>query len=261
MSTTGLREKEYFVTRADNEMSENLIGVKRELREELAYAARIIGAKGHEAGLAGQISGRAEDNPQNYWTLRFGLGFEEARAEDFLLVDGDMHAVGKKGMGNPATRFHLWVYKDRPHVSCIIHAHSPWISALVAAAQPLVVAQMDMCPFYDDCAFLGEWPGLPYGDEEGEIISEALGNKRSIILANHGYLTTGRTVAEATYLAVLIERAARIQLRARVYGEVKQVPGHLAKESHDHQLSGTYTKATFDYWCRQVDLAGGQASR
>lgn len=260
MSTTGLREKDYFVTRADKEMSENLTGVKRELREDLAYAARIIGANGHEAGLAGQISGRADD-PKNYWTLRFGLGFEEARPEDFLLVDSDMHAVGKKGMGNPATRFHLWVYKDRPHVSCIIHAHSPWISALAAAAEPLVVAQMDMCPFYDDCAFLGEWPGLPYGDEEGKVISEALGDKRSIILVNHGYLTTGRTVAEATYLAVLIERAARIQLRARVYGAVKAVPGNLAREAHDHQLSEVYTKATFDYWCRQVDLINGKDSR
>jgi len=55
---------------------------------------------------------------------------------------------------------------------------------------------------YDDVAFLPEWPGVPVADEEGRIIAEALGAKRSILLAHHGILTTGRDIVEATYLAV-----------------------------------------------------------
>ncbi len=249
---SSLRDKSYFNQRATQEMEENFKPAHRTIQEDLAYTARILGVNEHEAGLAGQISARSE-RPGAYWTLRYGLGFDEATPSDFLEVGSDMETLSGNGMGNPAMRFHLWVYNRRPEVNCIIHTHSPWVSALAAARQPLVVAQMDMTPFYEDCAFLADWPGLPIGDGEGVVISECLGQKRSIILAHHGYLTTGKTVEEATFLAVYLERAARTQMRARVYGEISPVPGHLAKESHDFLMKQSLMKATFDYWCRQVD--------
>lgn len=89
---------------------------------------------------------------------------------------------------------------------------------------PLVVSQMDTTPLYDDCAFLKDWPGVPVGNEEGEIISAALGDKRAILLAHHGQLVTGATVEEACNLAVLIERAARLQLLAMSAGTVQPLP-------------------------------------
>lgn len=250
-----LREKSYFDERATQEMRENLRPVVRSVQENLAYACRILAATGQEAGLAGQISARSQ-TPGNYWTLRFGLGFDEATPADFIEVGPDLETVSGQGMANPATRFHLWVYKARPDVNAIIHAHSPWVSALVAARQPLVISQMDMTPFHEDCGFLADWPGVPIADQEGVLISEALGKKRSIILAHHGYLTAGTTVEEAAYLSVYMERAARMQTRARVYGELTPVPDHLAREAHDYLLKPSIVKGTFDYWCRQVDKAG-----
>src|SRR3546814_19258470 len=122
-------------------------------------------------------------------------------------------------MANPATRFHLWVYKERPDVNAIVHTHSPLVSALVAARQPLAIAQMDMTPFHDDCAFLADWPGVPIADQEGVLISEALGKKRSIILAHPGALTAGGSVEDGTYLLVYKESAASTQHPALVYGD------------------------------------------
>lgn len=255
---TSLREKKYFDERATAEMKRNFRPVQRSVQQSLAYTCQILAASGQEAGLAGQISARSE-RPGAYWTLRFGLGFDEATADDFIEVGPDLETLSGEGMANPATRFHLWVYKERPDINSIVHAHSPWVSALVAARQPLVVAQMDMAPFYDDCAFLADWPGVPIADQEGVLISAALGAKRSIILAHHGYLTTGNTVEEATYLSVYLERAARMQIRARVYGELTPVPGNLAQEAHDYLLQPSIVKATFDYWCRQIDVADVRA--
>ena len=125
-------------------------------------------------------------------------------------------------------------------------------SALAAAREPLVISQMDMTPLHDDCAFLGEWPGVPIADYEGVVISKALGNKRSIILAHHGYLTAGNTIEEAAYLSVYLERAARMQIRARVFGSLTPVDDALAREAHDYLLQPKIVKATFDYWCRQT---------
>jgi len=247
-----LRAKEYFDERATREMLQNLHFEARTIQETMAYACRILAMTGQEAGLAGQITARSE-RPHAYWTLRFGLGFDEATADDFIEVDRDLKTVSGEGMANPATRFHLWVYEARPDRHAIIHTHSPWVSALVAARQPLVVSHMDMTPFYNDCAFLADWPGVPIADQEGVIISKALGNKRSILLAHHGQLTAGDCIEEATYLAVYLERAARTQVRARTFGEVKPVDAVLAAEAHDFLLKPSIVRSTFDYWCRQSD--------
>lgn len=253
MSTTSpqLREKSYFDQRATQEMSRHLRIVQRSRQETMAFACRILAMTEQEAGLAGQISMRS-DRPGAYWTLRFGLGFDEATPQDFIEVDRDLNVLTGDGMANPATRFHLWVYDARPDVHSIIHTHSPWASALAAARQPLVISQMDMTPLHDDCAFLGEWPGVPIADHEGVIISEALGRKRAIILAHHGYLTAGATCEEATYLSVYLERAARLQVRARAFGPLTPVDDALAAEAHDYLLKPSIVNATFAYWARQT---------
>lgn len=93
---------------------------------------------------------------------------------------------------------------------------------------------------------------MPIADQEGVIISKALGQKRSVLLAHHGLLTTGDCVEEATYLAVYLERAARMQVRARPFGELKPVPAELASEAHDYLLKASIVRSTFDYWCRRV---------
>lgn len=246
-----LRDKSYFDTRATTEMALHLRSKPRTMQETMAYACRILAMTEQEAGLAGQISVRSE-RPGAYWTLRFGLGFDEATPQDFIEVDRDLNTLTGDGMPNPATRFHLWVYDARPDVNAIIHTHSPWASALAAARQPLVIAQMDMTPLHDDCAFLGEWPGVPIADQEGVIISEALGSKRAIILAHHGYLTAGKTCEEATYLSVYLERAARLQIRAQAFGPLTPVDDALAREAHDYLLKPSIVNATFAYWARQT---------
>jgi L-fuculose-phosphate aldolase len=251
-----LRPLEYFANRAEQDMQKHLNSKSRTLRETLAAACRIIVLHEEDAGLAGQISARS-DSPGCYWTLRFGLGFEEATPDDFIEVDKDLNTTSGTGMANPATRFHLWVYAARPDVNSIVHTHSPWVSALAAAGKPLIPCQMDMTPFYDDCAFLGKWPGLPIADQEGVIISNALGGNKSIVLINHGQLTAGMSVEEATYLSVYLERAARTQLRASVYGEPTPVPRELAMPAHDYLLKPRVINATFDYWSRKADRAYG----
>lgn len=249
---TPLRSKDYFDKRSAEEMQKHLKIPQRTLQETLACACRLIASKQEDAGLAGQISARSERGDGFYWTLRFGLGWEEARPKDFIEVDGDLNTITGHGMPNPATRFHLWVYASRPDIQSIIHTHSPWVQVMAATQQPLVIAQMDMTPFYNDCAFLGEWPGVPIADQEGVIITEALGDKYSIILANHGMLTAGKSVQEATYLCVYLERAARIQVRARPCGPLKRVDADLAREAGSYLRRPTIMNATFEYWYRQT---------
>ena len=139
------------------------------IRQKLALACQHLAATGHESGLAGQITCRSEVQG-HLWTPPMHLSFSEMRASDFITVNDAFEPVDSENLPNPATRFHLWIYRRRPDVECIIHTHPPWTSALSMLGQPLVVAHMDTTPFHNDCAFLADWPGVPVADEEDEII-------------------------------------------------------------------------------------------
>jgi L-fuculose-phosphate aldolase len=132
-------------------------------RDALTACAWILADEGHESGLAGQLTARGPDDG-TFWTLPLGLAFDEAEEASWLLIDDALNVLAGDGSygirePNPATRFHLWVYRARPDVAAIVHTHPPAASALAAAEQPLIVAHKDATPLNEDTAFLGQWPG------------------------------------------------------------------------------------------------------
>lgn len=244
--------KATFEARATEQMNRHLADASAwSITQKLALAARMLAAEGHGSALAGQITARGPA-PKTMWTARFGLGLEEICASDFILVDSDLNVLDGDGMANPSNRFHLWVYAARPDVNCVIHTHPPHVSALSMIGEPLVAAHMDTAMFFEDCAWLPEWPGPPIGDEEGDLISTALGDKRAILLAHHGQLSAGETVEQAAVMAYHFERAAEMQLRAMAAGKIKPLPQAAGRHAHDYRLKEAPLNATFHYYARQA---------
>lgn len=230
---------------------------ERDPRRALTRAAWILADEGHESGLAGQLTARGPD-AATFWTLPLGLAFDEAEERSWLLIDDALTVIeGEGSFGirepNPATRFHLWVYRSRSDVHAIVHTHPPAASALGAAEQPLVVAHMDATPLFDDTAFLADWPGLPTADREGELIAAALGGKHALLLAHHGVLAAGRSVAEATFLAVFLERMARLQLDAAAVGGARPIDAGEARRARDFLRTDRIMGITFDAWSRRAE--------
>ncbi|HEY5897927.1 MAG TPA: aldolase [Burkholderiales bacterium] len=244
--------KRDFLERVSREMAADFPHRDRPAREALAGACRILAREGHESGLAGQVTARGE-KPGTWWTLEFGYGFDEASEERMALVDEDLRPRDGR-RPNPGVRFHVWIYRQRPDVKAIIHTHAPYASALAATGQPLKTIHMDSAMLHG-CAHLAEWPGVPVADDEGRLISAALGDAKCILLANHGLLTAGRSVEEAAYLAVFFERAARMQLRAMAAGGFKEVKPALAEEAREFLLQPSIVRATFAYWLRACGRA------
>ena len=221
-----------------------------EIEEQLTLACRILAGEGHESGLAGQVTARA-DQPGAWWTLSFGCGFDEAAPGRMVLVDENLQPLQGGAPPNPGVRFHLWIYRRRPDVRAIVHTHAPYASALSCTASALKTIHMDSAMLHGT-AHLPEWPGVPLGDDEGRIISAALGEAKTILLANHGLLAAGASVEEATYLAVFFERAARMQLRAMAAGGFREVEPRLAEEARAFLLQPQIVRATFAYWARRI---------
>lgn len=246
-----VRPKEEYHERTNKQMERHLPTPTWNLQQKVALSCRMLADEGHESALAGQITARA-DQPGTYWMLSFGLGFDEARASNIVRVDDDLNLLEGSGMVNPSNRFHLWIYRHRPSVNAIIHTHPPFISALSMVGEELVAAHMDTTMFFEQCAYLPAWPGVPIGDEEGRIIHEALGEKRAILLAHHGQLVACNSMEEAAVLAIFIERAATMQIRARAVGPIKEIDPDLAREARDYRLQPKAIGATFHYFARKV---------
>lgn len=220
-------------------------------RENVALACRVLADEGHARSLAGQVTARAAAG--GFWTTGFGAGFADTDAGNLVRIDAEMNVLEGIGMPNPGVRFHLWIYARRPDLGCIVHTHPPHCSALGLTGQPLIVAHMDTAMFFENCAFLAEWPGLPIANDEGRIIADALGPSRAIVLAHHGMLTVGAGIEEATYLAVLLEQGAGVQLAAMATGRpIRAVDPALAREARDFLLKPAFVAATFDYWARRA---------
>ncbi len=241
-------DKAHFLERVSREMDADLGVLDLSPRDALAACCRILAHEGHESGLAGQVTALGEQ-PNSWWTLKFGLGFEEATGERMVLVDDDLKPISG-GRPNPGVRFHIWIYRNRPDVKAIVHTHAPYASALAATGTPLKTIHMDSAMLHGT-AHLPEWPGVPVADDEGRIISGALGSAKTILLSNHGLLTTGNSIEEATYLAVFFERAARMQLRAMAAGGFKEVKPELAEEARAFLLQPSIVRGTFAYWARR----------
>lgn len=246
-----VRPKQEYHERTTRQMEKHLQAPNWTLRQKVALTCRVLADEGHESALAGQITARA-DKPGTYWMLSFGLGFDEAQASNIVLCDDDLNLLEGDGMVNPSNRFHLWIYRHRPEVNVIVHTHPPYCSALSLLGEELIAAHMDTSMFYDDCAFLPDWPGVPIGDEEGRLIHDALGNKRAILLAHHGQLVACKTIEEAGVLAIFIERAAKMQIMARAIGPIQKIKPEIAREAHDYRLKPKAVAATFHYFARRV---------
>jgi L-fuculose-phosphate aldolase len=244
--------KEAIYVRTDEEMELHLqVTTSYGVTEKIALTCRMLANDGHASGLAGQITVRGDD-PATFWTQRFGLGMDEVKASNVLLVNSDLRVLQGEGMANPANRFHMWIYRARPEVNCIIHTHPFWCSALSMLEEPLVISHMDTTGLYEDCAFLPKWHGVPFGDEEGRIINEALGDKRAVLLTHHGQLVACKSIEEASVLALTIEKAAKLHMTARAVGPIQPIDPEMGREAYRFKLKPRTYQAYYAYYCRKT---------
>lgn len=87
--------------------------------------------------------------------------------------------------------------------------------------------------FISGLLFRGRMAGRSRGQRGRHFHFRSAGENRAVLLSHHGQLVAGKTIEEACNLAILIERAARLQLLAMAAGQIQPIPHELAKEAHD----------------------------
>jgi ribulose-5-phosphate 4-epimerase/fuculose-1-phosphate aldolase len=148
------------------------------------------------------------------------MHFGRIRASDLVLVDESGEVVeGDQPVNTAAFAIHSRIHAARPDVVAAAHAHSLYGKAWSSLGRLLDPITQDACAFYEDHGLFDDFTGVVYDTSEGDRIAETLGTGKAAILRNHGLLTVGRSVDEAAWWFITMERSCQAQLLAEAAGE------------------------------------------
>ncbi|KAF8511522.1 class II aldolase/adducin N-terminal [Gautieria morchelliformis] len=198
----------------------NSVEEKRQhVKERLTCAFRIFAKYGYDEGVAGHITVRDPGNREHFWVNPFGVAFALMTVSDLLLIDHQGNVIGggkpnRQIYNRAAYCIHAAIHAARPDVDAAAHSHSLYGKAFSTLGKTLDITNQDVCVFYEDHALYPNFGGVVIADEEGANIAKYLGNKKALILQNHGILTVGRTVEETVAWFIKFENACHVQLLA-----------------------------------------------
>jgi len=203
-------------------------------KQIVAAGLRLFSKLGFDEGIGGHITARDPELTDHFWVNPFGVHFSEVRASDLLLVAHDGTIVeGDFPLNAAAFAIHSQVHAARPDVMGAAHAHTVYGKALSALGEPLEPITLDACYFYEDHVVFDEFNGAVLDIEEGKRIAHALGDRKAIILRNHGLLTVGQTVESALWWFVTMERSCQVQLLAKAAGNVVHIEHEHARLTYE----------------------------
>jgi len=180
------------------------------LRKELVDVSKKIYVRGLTSGISGNISARLQCCPDQVLIKASGKCLGDVCTEDFILVDLDGNVLDGNTRPSVEVFFHCGIYKVRPEVSAVVHGHSPWSTAYVASKGdlPIVTAAIE--------AGLNKVGIIQYAEPGSDIlaryVTEAFSdsNLHAAFLKKHGFITVGKDIQMAYYLADMLEDNAKV---------------------------------------------------
>jgi ribulose-5-phosphate 4-epimerase/fuculose-1-phosphate aldolase len=122
--------------------------------------------------------------------------------------------VGDEPINAAAFAIHSAIHRARPDVHAACHAHSVYGKAWSVFGKELDMMTQDSLRFYRSHAVYGRFGGVVLDREEGRRIAACLGQGKAVILQNHGLLTVGRSVDEAAFWFLSLDKTCQAQLLA-----------------------------------------------
>ncbi len=188
-----------------------------ELREEIIATALQMNARGINQGTAGNVSARVPEEGGGFLITPSGLPYEQLGPEDIVEMGLDGVYVGAR---KPSSewRFHRDILRHRPDVGAIVHTHSCFATTLAGYGMGI--------PAFHYMVALAGGPTIrcaeyaTFGTQElSDNALVALEGRNACLLAHHGVITVGATLARALSLAVEVENLARMYIHAHTLGQ------------------------------------------
>ena len=189
------------------------------LRKAVVATAREMNALGINRGTSGNVSTRWRSASfDGYLITPTGMVYAETTADDIVAMAIDADTAGAERRPSSEWRFHRDIYRSRDEVEAIVHVHAPFATALACLhrAIPAFHYMVAVAGGKDiRCA-----PYATFGTQElSDHAIAALVGRKACLLANHGMIAIGRSLAATLALAVEVETLAEMYWRALQVGE------------------------------------------
>ena len=221
-----------------------------DIRDEMVETGKRLYFKDLVAACDGNISARLSSREILLTPSGMSKGF--FTAEDILKADYDGNLIGGRGKPTREISMHIGIFKARPDVNGIVHAHPPAATAFASANRDFRQILLPEVIFELGAIAVADY-ALPTTDEVTESILKVLDARtNAVLLSNHGAVTLGPSVLQAYYNMETLEAVAKITAMAQQVGTPRYLTQTQVARLHDliapppnepHQAASTLTQS------------------
>ena len=202
-------------------------------RDDVVRFGKMLHQNGLVAATDGNLSVRMGDGHVLCTPTLMSKGMMEA--DDLVVVAENGRKVSGRREVSSEIAMHLFIYRNRPDVNAIVHAHPPTATGYAAAGIPLDTA---LCS--EIIVTLGSVPLAVYGTPGTPELTEALAplvaDHQAILMANHGVVTYGEDLLTAYMNMETVEHYAKIALVTHMLGRQQPLSGPHLDKLHEIRL-------------------------
>jgi ribulose-5-phosphate 4-epimerase/fuculose-1-phosphate aldolase len=158
--------------------------------------------------------------------------YTEMTVDDVVVIDMEGDEV--EGTRNPSveTPMHLEIYRNRDDARAVVHTHSVYTSSMAVLHEPLPPIIDEIVPKLGAGIRVSKY-AMPGTKLLGKNVVEVLEDRSAALIANHGAVCIAKTLKDALFLSVLLERAAKIYMTARQVGKPIELPEDVVEDEQD----------------------------
>jgi L-fuculose-phosphate aldolase len=198
-------------------LSEFEVITEDQLKNDICKVMKNLYNRGLVSALGGNVSSRVPGSSE-FWITPSGIFKGELNPDDLVKLDLEGNVL--EGFLRPSIEWqmHAAIYKVRPDVNAVVHAHNPVTLGLALAGSSLkpitveavmVLRKVEIVPF-----------AFPGTDQLAKLVEEkASKGSRAIILQNHGIVALGSNLYDAEAVAETLEEVATAQFVAMALGK------------------------------------------
>jgi ribulose-5-phosphate 4-epimerase/fuculose-1-phosphate aldolase len=220
-------------------------------RHTLIDAGLVLAHQGHGDMTRGHLSVRVPDQPDLFYMKAHSIGLDEITQDNILTIDMEGEVQAGTAKRHSEVYIHSEILRIRPDLNAVIHTHSTHLTALSATRLALQPLSQGGFVFAGALPMFCDTPELIRTKTLGAAVADTLGPNRAVLMKNHGIAITGRSLAEAVVLLVMLDEAARIELMvAAAGGSADAFPSEVIERLRDTLVEERQFKVNFDYLVR-----------
>lgn len=198
-----------------------MVKTEREYRQDIVDVGKLVYQKGWVAANDGNITIRLDN--ERILATPTGVSKGMMHPDDLIIVDYEGNKIAGRLERTSEIAMHLTIYKMRPDVHSVVHAHPPVATGFATAGLSLNKALLPEVVIGLGCVPLASY-GLPGTPALTEPMLPLIPKYDAILLANHGAVSYGKDVYQAFFRMETVEHFARINFVAEMLGGAKVLP-------------------------------------